>query len=186
MPVHPQKFANLRTIFPSDFIWTKMKFYIANWKFLILKLLLASWMIYEWRHSICKFARTCCDWFYIGWYWSSYPSWRVPEKQGKLICCHFHCTAQLTSKSCCEQFIVATRIPLIAFWISCIKCKNLLSFKKETEIKEDNSLKLHFKEGKGLKIFQPSEYLFCRIQSKSKYSLLWLLMFDWSFDLGCP
>ena len=51
--------------------------------------------------------------------------------------------AQSTSERCCELFIVATCVPLIALRISCIKCKNLLLFKKETEIKEDNSLKLH-------------------------------------------
>ena len=32
-------------------------------------------------------------------------------------------------------------------------------FEYETEIKEDNSFKQYFKVGKGLKIFQPSEYL---------------------------
>ena len=55
--------------------------------------------------------------------------------------------------------VVAARIPLIALQISCIKCKNLLSFEQDsTEKKEDNSFKLHFKVGKGLKIFQPSKY----------------------------
>ena len=57
-----------------------------------------------------------------------------PKKQGKSIC---HCVAKLTSESCCELFIVAARMPLIALRISCIKCKNLLSFEKETELKED-------------------------------------------------
>ena len=42
--------------------------------------------------------------------------------------------------------------------ITC-KCKNLGFFENETEIKESNSFGLHFKAGKGLKIFQPSEPL---------------------------
>ena len=48
-----------------------------------------------------------------------------------------------------------TRISNILYLV-----QELAFFEYETEIKEDNSFKLHFKVGKGLKIFQPSQYIF--------------------------
>ena len=49
--------------------------------------------------------------------------------------------------------------------------------KYETKIKEHNSFKVHFKVGKGLKIFKPSEYLeTCLFQLACPHELPFLLL----------
>ena len=83
--VHPWKFANLRMIFWSDFIWTKMKFHVANRKFLIWKLLAAKLMIFD---DIQFATRMCHCCFCVSWYWSYHyiKFCRAPLIPGRKMC----------------------------------------------------------------------------------------------------